>query len=474
MYPSFVRRIADSLSFKFGSAFVLGVLLAVAAMGSYAYSWARRTELQQALNDLNTIAAVSATRIDIALASGRGLADHLAATRDVQEYLARSQGHPGDPVSQEAMEAWLDLQTQEVRTRGLSTLFVMGPEGDCIASSDRTFTGRSFRFRTYFQEAMAGHSATSDWVIGSVNRMPRLFSAAPVRVDGKVAGVLVAEFMVEEVEKAMAAIAVKGRTAAVLNAEGVIVAHSERDLQYHAVLPLAPAVLAELKRTRQFLDKDLPVEALPGAFVGAFLQARDTAQPRTVAYQAGGQSRWAAFAPLTERPWVVMVSIPEDEILLPIHKALRNTFLAGLTITLAVFLVGFALGRTLLRPLLALSEAMRRFGAGDHAARAPVKLHDERGRLAETFNGMADALQRHQEHLEDMVVARTLDLENTLAEVRTLRGMIPICSYCKKIRDDDGGWWQLERYIHDHSEAEFSHGICPECTQREFPGVSTR
>ena len=55
------------------------------------------------------------------------------------------------------------------------------------------------------------------------------------------------------------------------------------------------------------------------------------------------------------------------------------------------------------------------------------------------------------------------ELQNSLAEIKTLRGIIPICSVCKKIRDDKGYWKQVETYIQDHSEAEFSHSICPEC-----------
>ncbi len=55
------------------------------------------------------------------------------------------------------------------------------------------------------------------------------------------------------------------------------------------------------------------------------------------------------------------------------------------------------------------------------------------------------------------------ELRNALAEIKTLRGIIPICSYCKKIRSEEGLWNQLETYIHNHSEAQFSHGICPEC-----------
>ena len=61
------------------------------------------------------------------------------------------------------------------------------------------------------------------------------------------------------------------------------------------------------------------------------------------------------------------------------------------------------------------------------------------------------------------------DLSAAMAEVKTLQGLIPICSSCKKIRDDQGIWKQIEIYIHDHSEADFTHSICPECMKKLYP-----
>ena len=57
-------------------------------------------------------------------------------------------------------------------------------------------------------------------------------------------------------------------------------------------------------------------------------------------------------------------------------------------------------------------------------------------------------------------------LEEALANVKQLRGLLPMCSYCKSIRNDGDYWQQLETYIGDHSDAEFSHGICPTCLER--------
>jgi DNA-binding response OmpR family regulator len=59
-------------------------------------------------------------------------------------------------------------------------------------------------------------------------------------------------------------------------------------------------------------------------------------------------------------------------------------------------------------------------------------------------------------------------LEQTLARVKQLEGIIPICTYCKKIRDDQKSWHQLETYISDHSEAVFSHGACPACLEEQL------
>ena len=60
-------------------------------------------------------------------------------------------------------------------------------------------------------------------------------------------------------------------------------------------------------------------------------------------------------------------------------------------------------------------------------------------------------------------------LEVLLAEVKTLGGMLPICSHCKKIRDDKGYWNQIEAYLNEHTDAEFTHGICPDCAKEVFP-----
>jgi C4-dicarboxylate-specific signal transduction histidine kinase len=78
-------------------------------------------------------------------------------------------------------------------------------------------------------------------------------------------------------------------------------------------------------------------------------------------------------------------------------------------------------------------------------------------------------VERYRQNLEKLVEKRTEDLQLAQSKIKILNGFLPICSNCKKIRDDKGYWNQIESYIRDHSEAEFSHGICPDCVKKLYP-----
>ena len=106
-------------------------------------------------------------------------------------------------------------------------------------------------------------------------------------------------------------------------------------------------------------------------------------------------------------------------------------------------------------------------------------------------------LSKYSEHLEELVKERTAELaavntqlqkdismrklaeqeresliselQDAMARIKTLSGLLPTCAWCRKIRDDDGYWKKVETYIEEHSDASFTHGICPECLQKNDP-----
>lgn len=74
-------------------------------------------------------------------------------------------------------------------------------------------------------------------------------------------------------------------------------------------------------------------------------------------------------------------------------------------------------------------------------------------------------IKKHERLLDE-----TQKLQQALGEIKTLSGLIPICSHCKKVRDDKGYWQQVEDYVREHTSADFSHGLCPDCFKKLYPG----
>ena len=101
-------------------------------------------------------------------------------------------------------------------------------------------------------------------------------------------------------------------------------------------------------------------------------------------------------------------------------------------------------------------------GAMDYITK-PLKKMELLARVTSALN-----LKREM----DARKARERELEQALSEVKVLRGFIPICASCKKIRNDQGYWQQIETYIQNHSEALFSHGMCQECMKKFYPEFS--
>jgi PAS domain S-box-containing protein len=97
-------------------------------------------------------------------------------------------------------------------------------------------------------------------------------------------------------------------------------------------------------------------------------------------------------------------------------------------------------------------------------------LTDESGKTIYSFGMVHDITEiKKSEAEKEKLIAR---LRKSLSEIKTLRGILPICSYCKKIRDDKGYWDQVEVYLKQHTDADFSHGICPECLDKYFPELN--
>jgi hypothetical protein len=96
-------------------------------------------------------------------------------------------------------------------------------------------------------------------------------------------------------------------------------------------------------------------------------------------------------------------------------------------------------------------------------------IFDENGKISEMIEYCIDVSDRRQAAREREALIR--DLQRALGEVKELSGLLPLCSSCNKIRDDNGYWNVLEQYISSRTDAEFSHSICPDCAKKMYPDI---
>lgn len=167
----------------------------------------------------------------------------------------------------------------------------------------------------------------------------------------------------------------------------------------------------------------------------------------------------AAVPILGGRLGTVHVGMSEKVVERDVDEVLRTVLLVAGGIIAAMALAVLVIGSNAMKPLVELANLARKVAEGRFDERAPVRSNDEMGELARAFNGMIEARRDHERDRDRLVA----ELQEALDNVRTLSGFIPICASCKKIRNDDGYWQQVESYLAHHTGVSFSHGICPEC-----------
>lgn len=101
-------------------------------------------------------------------------------------------------------------------------------------------------------------------------------------------------------------------------------------------------------------------------------------------------------------------------------------------------------------------------------ANKPSDFTDEDADIASVFGELAAIALSNSRSL-DLLTEKTVSLERALSEVKTLRGLLPICAHCKMVRNDEGLWTQIEAYLSNHTDAQFSHGLCPDCMKILYP-----
>lgn len=184
-----------------------------------------------------------------------------------------------------------------------------------------------------------------------------------------------------------------------------------------------------------------------------------------------GVEQLASFKRLRTVNWILGCVFPRDEAYEPIYHLRYYLVSASVFIVvLSIFLIWILTSRITFN-LKNLTDQVLQIGeSAPYSYKITMESTDEVGVLAGTFNNLLAKLADKENNLvsqRDLLKLQKIELENALEQVKVLSGIIPICAWCKKIRDDSGYWDQLEHYISEHSDADFTHGVCPECFEKQ-------
>ncbi len=187
----------------------------------------------------------------------------------------------------------------------------------------------------------------------------------------------------------------------------------------------------------------------------------------------------------TGEGWHTLIIVPVEKAVEVANQTTRLIVLSGVLFLFLIVVIAIILGKYIAKPIVKLAEIAAQIGSGNLKTRAQMLSNDEIGFLSKSFNNMAMNLEKtmtSRDELLSEVKQRKktegekekviVELNEALSKVKLLSGFIPICASCKKIRDDKGYWNQIENYIRDRSEAEFSHSICPECAKNLYPDLN--
>lgn len=209
--------------------------------------------------------------------------------------------------------------------------------------------------------------------------------------------------------------------------------------------------------------------------------AHSVPQELKLAHQADLKQPFSSKRLLTDRGSVQDISVPllqgelgalhigfsEAAIEKDVNDIVKSIVLFSVGVLLLGITASLVFSRAITNPLLMLASAAEAFGRGELRTQVAVDSDDEVGELARTFYSMID--KRRQIEAEREALIR--DLQEALAKVKLLSGFLPICASCKKIRDDKGYWNQIENYISNYCDVEFSHCVCPECAKKLYPDL---
>jgi HAMP domain-containing protein len=382
-----VRPASWPLAVKMTIAMVLAALLPMIITAYYNLNGALAGVADGELRNLEQHAQSSAGRVAQLINDSRNLANYLGSDQDFVDFLAQ-------PTEAGASAIRAKLEGLAKSNPDVHPLIVMNTEGTALVSNDAGVTGRNFKFREYFKEAMAGRPHMTGMVVGATAGAAGIYYSNPVRdAHGAIIGAVVLRIKGATIANILSEAKRGALVPFLIDGDGVLIYHPDQAQLYRSLVPLSQEKLKQIVADQRFRrDKvdSLNMPELARAMVGA-----KTTGNISYASTMSGASEIAGYAPVPGHDWVVGVTESRLSFEEPLNRLFTNVLHSVFLVGLVFLVLAVLFARSIVRPIERLTLAAHALKDGDYEkANIQVTSNDEIGRLARTFNVMIDVLRQ--------------------------------------------------------------------------------
>ncbi len=424
---------------QLSSAILLIGIVPLLLQGVLSYNSHRRDLSQSVLNHLQSVASIQQSRLTAIMQQNEERLALVASRTQLRINLDRHQTS-GEPTAAASMNRILADAAGSIAD--IVGITVYDRAGMAAASTDPTEIGRPHPDPELF--AVCSERTVVDRLyLEPEDGAVRVVLSGPMSLEGRHLGVILIHSRADNLLASIGDYAGLGETGETILARMNDAGH------YVFLAPTRFAPGAALREMREFSGQ-------PGLGHTLFGEARSD---HWQDYR--GVTVLAAVRPVPDTDWVLAVKMDRSEAFASLNRTATVNLLLVVVFGVIVIVVALRYAHGLSRPLSELATAAADITAGDYGRQVKARSTEEIGVLETSFNAMSAEVAESRQRLESKIV----ELNQALHEIKTLAGIIPICAACKKIRDDQGYWNQLEAYLTEHSDARFSHGLCPDCLQ---------
>ena len=378
------------MAIKMTLALTLAALLPMLITAYYNLNGSLQAVSSSESRNLERLAQSIAGRVGQLVGDNRNLANYLATDEVFIEYLRQ-------PNETGKARIYEKIHHLHQTNPDVHRLLLIDRHGLVLISSDPAVVGKQSQFRDYFRAAMAGKSFVTSMLVSITDGSIGIFYSNPVyNQERQVIGAVVLRLKGSTVDQLMVeSTAGTGRIPFLIDGDGIMISHPDQKQRFQSLGLLSPSKQAELLYDQRYGKQ--PINSLGMSTLAQAMLSAKKHGNLSFFSTISQELEHAGYAPVPGHNWVVGIAEPRSQFEAPLHKLFVNVLYSVALVGLIFILLAMWFARTIVRPVLRLTEAANALKDGDFdKANIKVSSNDEIGRLARTFNVMIDVLRQRE------------------------------------------------------------------------------